>query len=489
MAHLSNVKYGSGDWRNNKTDAVAVGIYEDLKMSRQIQGVNRELGRGISNALSANLLKGKIGEVKIIIGKKGNLAFVFGLGKVGNLIPETLRKAAAGVSKLCISNSVSSVSFLIPKEAKDDYISQAAAEGLVLGSYQFNEFKTTGEKPFNIKSAIILGGNKKAITKGVIIAEGVCLARNLENRPGNVSTPSHLADHAKKIGKTPNMKVTVFEREKFTKMGMGALAGVASGTDEPPKFIIMEHMAGPKNQKPKILVGKGLTFDSGGISIKPASKMDEMKYDMCGAGVVIGVMKIISILKPKMNIVGIVPSTENMSGDKAYRPGDILTAYNGKTIEVLNTDAEGRLILADALSYASEHYDPEFILDFATLTGAVVVALGHVATGIMGTDDSLIEKIKFSSAITGEKVWEFPLWEEYLDQVKSTIADVKNLGAPGQAGSIAGGAFLHSFVRENIPWCHFDIAGSAWGNKNLPYQNKGLATGEMIRLVVDLLEI
>ena len=217
-------------------------------------------------------------------------------------------------------------------------------------------------------------------------------------------------------------------------------------------------MAGPKNQKPKILVGKGLTFDSGGISIKPASKMDEMKYDMCGAGVVIGVMKIVSILKPKMNIVGIVPSTENMSGDKAYRPGDILTAYNGKTIEVLNTDAEGRLILADALSYASKHYDPEFILDFATLTGAVVVALGHVASGIMGTDNPLIEQIKSSSKITGEKVWEFPLWDEYLDQVKSNIADVKNLGAPGQAGSIAGGAFLNSFVNENIAWCHFDIA-------------------------------
>ena len=285
------------------------------------------------------------------------------------------------------------------------------------------------------------------------------------------------------------MKVTIFEREKFTQMGMGALAGVSSGTDVPPKFIIMEYMAGPKNQKPKILVGKGLTFDSGGISIKPASKMDEMKYDMCGAGVVIGVMKIVSILKPKMNIVGIVPSTENMSGDKAYRPGDILTAYNGKTIEVLNTDAEGRLILADALSYASKHYDPEFILDFATLTGAVVVALGHVASGIMGTDNPLIEQIKSSSKITGEKVWEFPLWDEYLDQVKSNIADVKNLGAPGQAGSIAGGAFLNSFVNENIPWCHFDIAGSAWGDKNLPYQNKGLATGEIIRLVVDLLDI
>ena len=285
------------------------------------------------------------------------------------------------------------------------------------------------------------------------------------------------------------MKVTIFERDEFTKMGMGALSGVASGTEIPPKFIIIEYMGGPKSQKPKILVGKGLTFDSGGISIKPASKMDEMKYDMCGAGVVLGVMKTISELKPKMNIIGIIPSTENMSGDKAYRPGDILKAYNGKTIEVLNTDAEGRLILADALSYASKHYDPEFILDFATLTGAVVVALGHVATGIMGTDESLIEKIKSSSEVTGEKVWEFPLWTEYLDQVKSKIADVKNLGAPGQAGSIAGGAFLNSFVQEDIPWCHFDIAGSAWGNKDLPYQNNGLATGEMIRLVVDLIGI
>ena len=191
-------------------------------------------------------------------------------------------------------------------------------------------------------------GSKKAVDKGAIIAHCVCFARDLENRPGNIATPSHLADSAIQIGKSSDVDVTVFDREKFTKMGMGALAGVASGTDEPPKFIILEYFNGPKNQKPIVLVGKGLTFDSGGISIKPAAKMDEMKYDMCGSGVVLGVMKAVSILKPKMNIVGIIPSTENMSGDKAYRPGDVLTAYNGKTIEVLNTDAEGRLILADA---------------------------------------------------------------------------------------------------------------------------------------------
>ena len=489
MSHLSKVKHSSGDWRKVKSDAVAVGIYEDLKISRQFQGVNRELGRGLTNALAANLLKGKVGEVKIVVGKKGALAFVFGLGKKGQLNPETLRKAGGGVAKACVANKVKSVCFIIPVDGKEAYMSQAVAEGLILGSYQFNEFRTTDEDPFEMETATVVGGNQKAVKKGVAIANGVCLARDLDNRPGNVATPTHLAENAQAIGKSGGMKVTVFEREKFTKMGMGALAGVASGTKIPPKFILMEYWGAKKSAKPVVLVGKGLTFDSGGISIKPANRMDEMKYDMCGSGVVLGVMKAIATLSPKMNIVGIIPSTENMSGDKAYRPGDILKAYNGKTIEILNTDAEGRLILADGLSYATKHYDPKYILDFATLTGAVVVALGHVASGIMGTDAELIKNIKASSVKTGEKVWEFPLWDEYLEQVKSKIADVKNLGASGQAGSIAGGAFLKAFVGDDIPWCHFDIAGTAWGDKNLPYLNKGKATGEVIRLVVDLIGI
>ncbi len=489
MSHLSKVKHSSGDWRKVKSDAVAVGIYEDLKISRQFQGVNRELGRGLTNALAANLLKGKAGEVKIVVGKKGALAFVFGLGKKGQLNPETLRKAGGGVAKSCVANKVKSVCFILPVDGKEAYMSQAVTEGLILGSYQFNEFRTTDEDPFEMETATVVGGNQKAVKKGVAIANGVCLARDLDNRPGNVATPTHLAENAQAIGKSGGMKVTVFEREKFTKMGMGALAGVASGTKIPPKFILMEYWGAKKSAKPVVLVGKGLTFDSGGISIKPANRMDEMKYDMCGSGVVLGVMKAIAALSPKINIVGIIPSTENMSGDKAYRPGDILKAYNGKTIEILNTDAEGRLILADGLSYATKHYDPKYILDFATLTGAVVVALGHVASGIMGTDAELIKNIKASSVKTGEKVWEFPLWDEYLEQVKSKIADVKNMGASGQAGSIAAGAFLKAFVGDDIPWCHFDIAGTAWGDKNLPYLNKGKATGEVIRLVVDLIGI
>ena len=489
MSNLLKIIHNSGDWQKYTIGAIAVGIYKDLKLSRQLQGVNKELGRGLSNALSGNIIEGKVGEVKIVVGKKGSIAIVYGLGEKSKVDSEILRKAGGAISKTCIKNKIESFSFLLPIDIKDKYMHQSVIEGLVLGSYQFNELKTTEKNNFKIKSATIYGLSKNIVNKGNKIAQGVCFARDLDNRPGNIATPSHLADNAKEIGRKCDIKVTIFDRDKFTKMGMGALAGVASGTEVPPKFIIMEYMGGAKKQKPKILVGKGLTFDSGGISIKPSSKMDEMKYDMCGSGVVLGVMKIIQTLKPKINIIGVIPSTENMSGDKAYRPGDVLTAYNGKTIEVLNTDAEGRLILADALSYVSKHYNPEYILDFATLTGAVVVALGHVATGIMGTDKKLINKIKESALTTNEKVWEFPLWDEYLDQVKSNIADVKNVGAPMQAGTIAGGAFLKSFVKDEIPWCHFDIAGTAWGDKSLSYQNKGTATGEVIRLVVDLLGI
>ena len=217
--------------------------------------------------------------------------------------------------------------------------------------------------------------------------------------------------------------------------------------------------------------------------------MDEMKSDMCGSAVVLGVLKAISLLKPNINVVGIIPSTENLVGAKAYKPGDVLKAYNGKTIEVLNTDAEGRIILSDALSYASKHYEPEYIIDFATLTGAVLVALGHIATGILGTNNSLIEEVKKSSDATGEKVWELPLWPEFCDQVKSNIADVKNMGLPGQAGTIAGAAFLKESVGKDIPWVHFDIAGTAWGVKPDSINPKGSATGWGVRLVLDLMKI
>ena len=355
-------------------------------------------------------------------------------------------------------------------------------------SYQFLDYKTKDKNKFEPESVSVIGCNQNEINKGVAIGSAVCFARDLSNHPGNITTPTRLAEAAKEISDVGDMSLTIFDREEFTQMGMGGLAGVAQGTDEPPKFIILEYNNGG-NDKPKVLVGKGLTFDSGGISIKSASKMDEMKYDMCGSAVVLGVMHALAILKPKLNVVAIIPSTENLNGAKAYKPGDILTAYNGKTIEVLNTDAEGRLILADGLSYASKHYDPEYILDFATLTGAVLISLGHIATGVMGTNDDLMKEVKKSSNSVGEKVWELPLWSEYCKQVQSNIADVKNTGAPMQAGSIAGGAFLKEFVGEKIPWVHFDIAGTAWGAKPDSINPKGSATGWGIRLVLDMMNI
>ena len=283
------------------------------------------------------------------------------------------------------------------------------------------------------------------------------------------------------------MKCTIFDVSKFEKMGLGSFYGVARGAKEPAKMIIAEYNGAESNEKPFALVGKGLTFDSGGISLKPGAKMDEMKFDMCGSATVLGVMKTVSQLKPKINIVFAIGATENMPGSKAQRPGDIVTAYNGKTIEVLNTDAEGRLVLADVLSYIVDIYKPTAMMDFATLTGAVLVALGDQASGVMGNNQEFIDDIKNASELTSEKVWQLPLWDSYCKDIKSKIADIKNLGRNRLAGTITAGAFLQEFVGDT-PWCHMDIAGTAWGPTSPSYQPKMGATGVAVRLVYNLIE-
>ncbi len=485
MAHITEVDVSNESWNETNAGLIAVGVFQDKSFTPMASNINDGSDGALSKAIEMGDVKGKNGESNLfyIDGKRIQL---LGLGKKEELNAETIRLAAGRVSRLAINKKIDHLAIECP--SNENEICQALAEGLVLGSYQFLDYKTKEKNVFELKSATVLGCDKNEISKGAMIGNAVCYARDLGNHPGNVTTPGKLAASAKDIADEGGMDLTVFEREEFTDMGMGGLAGVAQGTDEPPKFIILEYMKGG-DKKPKVLVGKGLTFDSGGISIKPAGKMDEMKYDMCGSSVVLGVFKALALLKPELNVVGIIPSTENLNGAKAYKPGDILKAYNGKTIEVLNTDAEGRLILADGLSYASKHYDPEYILDFATLTGAVLVALGHIATGIMGTDKELMEKIKNASKTTHEKVWEFPLWPEFCKQVQSEIADVKNTGAPMQAGSIAGGAFLKEFVDEDIPWVHFDIAGTAWGVKPDSVNPKGSATGWGVRLVLDMMDV
>ena len=283
------------------------------------------------------------------------------------------------------------------------------------------------------------------------------------------------------------MECHIFDFKELKKMGMGAFCGVAQGAKEPAKMIIVVYKGGRKAQKPIALVGKGLTFDSGGISIKPSPKMDEMKFDMCGSATVMGVLWAVSKLKPRLNIIFAIGSTENMPGSNAQRPGDIVTAYNGKTIEVLNTDAEGRLVLADVLAYVNQQYNPAAILDFATLTGAVLVALGNRASGVMGNDDSLMKQVKQASQLSDEKVWELPLWEEYSREIKGKYADIKNMGENRLAGTIAAGVFLKEFVGAT-PWVHMDIAGTAWGPKEPSYQPKVGATGVAVRLVYNFLE-
>ena len=486
MSFTSNIKNVNTSWRKDESELFVAGVYSNKILSTVLSELNDDLNDNISKAIKIGEINGLYGE-KTYFYLESQRILVLGLGSKNKLNNEKIRKLCGVISREAIKKKIISLS--VECFCQDSLQCQSMGEGFVLGSYQFMDHKTKNKLSSKLESITVLNGNQEMLEKGAQIGSSVCLARDVSNHPGNIATPSYLAHIAEKISKNGNMNLKVYERDEFTKMGMGALAGVAQGTNEPPKFIVLEYFNGNVSDNPKILVGKGLTFDAGGISIKPAPNMDEMKYDMCGSSTVLGVFDALSKLKPKINVVGIIPSTENLVGGSAFKPGDILTAYNGKTIEVLNTDAEGRLILADALSYASKHYNPEYILDFATLTGAVLIALGHEATGIMGTNKKLIKSIKISSKKVGEKVWEFPLWKEYSKQIISEVADLKNMGSPRQAGSIAGGVFLKEFVKKGIPWAHFDIAGTAWGVKPDSCNPKGSATGVAVRLVLDMLKV
>ncbi|MGH7505821.1 MAG: leucyl aminopeptidase, partial [Longimicrobiales bacterium] len=298
---------------------------------------------------------------------------------------------------------------------------------------------------------------------------------------GNIATPAYLADVASGIAERHGMKLTVFDRDAMLEESMKALLAVAQGTEEEPRFIILEYNGGKSGAKPLVLVGKGVTFDSGGISIKPADRMEEMKYDMSGAAAVLGAMSGIAELALEVNVVGIIPSTENLPSGRAVKPGDVIGSHLGRTIEVINTDAEGRLILADALSYA-RRFEPVAVLDAATLTGAVVIALGHHAIGLMGNDGDLMDEVRAAGQRTGERCWPLPLWDEYRQQLDSNVADIKNSGGR-PAGSITAGWFLKEFAGET-PWVHLDIAGTAYRDEAAPYLRKG-PTGVPTRLFLE----
>ncbi len=478
-----------------KTEALVVGIFEETKrFSREVAALDKALGGVIQNALNSGDFKGKPNQVYLIpsMGKIPAARVVLtGLGKEKEFTIEKVRQAA-GRSALYLSGlGLTSFSTILHHEMKPlRGASQAILEGCILGLYRFDKYKTNdnGNSKREITAITLLVDGREeekaawdgAFT-GKVLAEAANFTKDMVNEPSNYMTPSIMAETAMLLAKNFKLKCKILGRDEMESLGMGSLLGVARGSAEPPKFIILEYNMGRKG-KPVVLVGKAITFDTGGISIKPAENMEQMKSDMAGGAAVMGTFMAIAGLKLPLNVVGLIPAVENMPGGNAYKPGDILKAMNGKTIEVISTDAEGRLILADALAYA-KRYEPKGVINIATLTGACVVALGKNATGMLGTDDKLKVMLKDAGERAFERVWELPLWEEYEELLKSDIADMKNAGAR-EAGTIAGGIFLKKFT--DYPWIHLDIAGTSWNSKEGPYRPKG-ATGVGVRLLTEFL--
>jgi leucyl aminopeptidase len=366
-------------------------------------------------------------------------------------------------------------------------VAQAAVEGAIMGNYMFRKYKS--EKDVKELDRLVLSpGSQGRFSEGVegarqgkIIAEAVNYVRDIVNSPGNEATPRMLAEEAQKLAGN-GISCRIMEKAEVEERGMGAFLGVAQGSAQPPKFIILDYSPGDRGSV-IVLVGKAITFDSGGISIKPSAKMDKMKYDKAGGAAILGVIRAAAELRLQHRVVGLIPATENLPSGSALKPGDVITSASGKTIEIINTDAEGRLILADALNYALR-YKPVAIVDIATLTGACVIALGNVASGLLGNDEGLKNRLKEAGEAVGERVWELPLWKEYEEQIESDVADIKNVGGK-EGGAITAASFLNKFV-EDHPWAHIDIAGTAWNEKDKPYAPKG-ATGVGVRLLIEFL--
>lgn len=438
----------------------------------------------VSRLLEEGDFRGKDGDEALLYG--GGMGgggdaparlLLLGVGRSEELDAEALRRFAGRAVRAAERLRVSEVSAWAPPLDGDAALAaQAVAEGAALAAWRFDELKSEGEDPpFVVTEANVFGdGPEEDLAEGVrvgsILARGANLARTLQARPGNVATPSHLADVAREVGEAVGLEVTVFDEARLRDEGMHAILAVSRGSEEEARLIVMEHRGGADGEPPLVLVGKGLTFDAGGISLKPPAGMEEMKFDMSGGAAVIGAMQAVAELGVKANVVGLVPSSENLPSGTAVKPGDIIQTLAGKSVEVINTDAEGRLILADALAYGAR-MKPAAMVDCATLTGAVIICLGHHAQGLMGNDDGLVEEIRAAGERAGERCWPLPLWKEYRKQLDSEYADLLNVGGR-PAGTITAGCFLQEFVGDT-PWAHLDIAGTAYGDKPLPYQRKG----------------
>jgi leucyl aminopeptidase len=494
-----------GTIRDVRADIIAQMVFEDKEIFRRQIKVIRHLFTGSCPALDGTAFTGKEHETLFLYPQRtvSKRVLLIGVGKSEKLSLEKLRRAVATAVKVASRNKAKALAVIEPDpgivqtsatEFGDhpwENIGMAMGEGAALALYRFNKY-VTGEnkRDSTLTKVLILCGNSRstnAVRNGLKLAGVLCeatyAARDLQNAPPNEIFPDSLARAAVKAGRRNGFAVRVFDERKIKKLKMGGLLGVARGSENPPRFIVMEHRPRRRASGTVVLVGKGVTFDAGGISIKPAAGMAEMKMDMSGAAAVIGTMQAAARLRLPVRIIGLVPATENLLGGAAMKPGDILTHFNGKTSEIDNTDAEGRLILADALSYASQ-YKADLVIDLATLTGACVVALGHHASGMMGNAQKAMDLLKVSGERTYERVWQLPLFEEYEKLIRSDVADVKNTGGRW-AGAITAALFLKKFIGD-YKWVHLDIAGTAIMDESLDYIPKG-GSGVGVRLLTDFL--
>jgi leucyl aminopeptidase len=481
-----------------KTSCLVLGVWQDRTKTQLLKDLDDSLHGALRLSVDSGAFSGKQGETQLFQAGAGVPAariLLVGLGPFEAADADVLRRGAAEAARVLQKQHVGEAGMVCPESParlNPAQVAQALAEGLLLASYRFDRYLTQKreELPPLLENVVILAAQEHveslaaAVDRARLICRGVSLARDLVNEPGNVKSPEFLAEQARKMAARHNIVCTVLERDQLEKEGFGALLAVAQGSARPPRLIVLEYRGGEPQERPVALVGKGVVFDSGGISLKPGEKMDEMKMDMAGAAAVIGAMEAAAGLRLPVNLVGIVPAVENLPSATAYRPGDIITSLSGQTIEVLNTDAEGRLILADALTYAGR-MEPRTVIDLATLTGACIIALGHEASAVFSNRDELARNLMRAGESSGERLWQLPLWENYGKQLKSEVADVKNTGGR-PAGTITAASFLQRFAPEG-PWAHVDIAGTAWEDKGTALCPKG-ATGVGVRMLIDYLE-
>jgi leucyl aminopeptidase len=477
-----------------RAGALVVPIFSDRRLDGAAARADAVVGGALADAIASGEVKGKLYESTLIHAKDTSFRrlLVVGLGERGGFATHLLARYAATAVRVLGRKGIDEIAIALPAEASGDSKASIAAiaEGAIAGGFEITLYQAQPEGQVAIETVAILRGDldakgaEEGLRRGTVIGEAVNFARRLAVTPANDMTPTILADEATKAANEAGVQIEVYDADWARKQGMGSFLSVANGSAQPPKFIVMTYNGDPSSKELLALVGKGITFDTGGISIKPAEKMEDMKYDMSGGAGVIATMRALGFLKPRLNVVGIVPATENMPGGRATKPGDIVRAMNGKSIEIINTDAEGRLILADALSYANK-LGATRICDAATLTGAVTVALGSAFAAVLSNDEAFYETFTDAVKQTGERYWRLPLDEEYLKAMKSDIADLKNTGGrPG--GTCTASAFLREFVAQT-PWIHLDIAATAYTDKTAPWSAKG-PTGYPVRSFIALVD-